>query len=702
MACQWDDLSQIMNSPDSLSNPSRGTIKDKAGFNPAEDAAALKKAMKGFGTDEKVLINILTQRSSAQRQQICKAYKDATGKALVDAIKGDTKGNFEDILVALVTPPGHFDMQEVKKAIKGAGTTESTLIEILASRSNQQIKALSDAYVQATGKALTYDLKSEVGGDFGKALITLAEGKRDESKNVDAAKASADAKALYSAGEKRLGTDEGKFIEILCQRSVPQLRQTLVEYKNLSGKTLQQSIEREMNGDLEKLLVAVVKCVKSVPAYMAEHLHKSMKGAGTNEAMLTRIMVSRSEIDLMDIKAEYKKMYSRSLYSDIKSDTTGDYEKTLLGICGSQDACLMVDSDQLPPWSSIQFGLQPTRTSEMSSQWDDLSLLLDSPDSLSHPTRGTIKDKVGFNPNEDAAALRKAIEGIGTTEKTLIDILTQRSSAQRQQICKAYKDATGKSLVDDLEGDTHGHFEDILVALVTPPAQFDMQEIKKAMKGAGTTESTLIEILASRSNQQIKALSDAYIQETGKALTYDLKSEVGGDFGKALITLAEGKRDESRNVDAAKAKADAKALYEAGEKKWGTDEDKFIEILCHRSVPQLRQTLVEYKNLSGKTLQQSIESEMSGDLENVLVAVVKCVKSVPAYMAELLHKSMKGAGTNEAMLTRIMVSRSEMDMMDIKAEYNKMYGRFLYSDIESETSGDYEKTLLGICGSQGA
>ncbi|KAG7322961.1 hypothetical protein KOW79_014307 [Hemibagrus wyckioides] len=347
-------------------------------------------------------------------------------------------------------------------------------------------------------------------------------------------------------------------------------------------------------------------------------------------------------------------------------------------------------------------GLQPTRTSEMSSQWDDLSLLLDSPDSLSHPTRGTIKDKVGFNPNEDAAALRKAIEGIGTTEKTLIDILTQRSSAQRQQICKAYKDATGKSLVDDLEGDTHGHFEDILVALVTPPAQFDMQEIKKAMKGAGTTESTLIEILASRSNQQIKALSDAYIQETGKALTYDLKSEVGGDFGKALITLAEGKRDESRNVDAAKAKADAKALYEAGEKKWGTDEDKFIEILCHRSVPQLRQTLVEYKNLSGKTLQQSIESEMSGDLENVLVAVVKCVKSVPAYMAELLHKSMKGAGTNEAMLTRIMVSRSEMDMMDIKAEYNKMYGRFLYSDIESETSGDYEKTLLGICGSQGA
>ncbi|KAM9455600.1 annexin A3b [Clarias gariepinus] len=334
----------------------------------------------------------------------------------------------------------------------------------------------------------------------------------------------------------------------------------------------------------------------------------------------------------------------------------------------------------------------------MASVWDDLNSLLDSPDSLSSPNRGTVKAKAGFNAAEDAAALKKAMDGFGTNEKTLIDILTQRSSDQRQQICKAYKDLTGKPLVDHLEGDTHGHFEDILVALVTPPAQFDMQAVRKAMKGAGTTESVLIEILASRSNQQIRALSDAYLKETGRALINDLKSEVSGDFEKTLLILAEGKRDETKNVDAAKAKADAKALYEAGEKKWGTDESKFIDILCHRSVPQLRQTLVEYKTLSGKTLQQSIESEMSGHLEDALVAVVKCVKSVPAYMAELLNKSMKGGGTNEELLTRIMVSRSEIDMVDIKVEYKKLFGRSLYSDIESDTSGDYRKTLLGLCG----
>lgn len=35
----------------------------------------------------------------------------------------------------------------------------------------------------------------------------------------------------------------------------------LVEYKNISGKTLQQSIEGEMSGDLEELLVAIGDCI---------------------------------------------------------------------------------------------------------------------------------------------------------------------------------------------------------------------------------------------------------------------------------------------------------------------------------------------------------------------------------------------------------------------------------------------------------
>lgn len=92
-----------------------------------------------------------------------------------------------------------------------------------------------------------------------------------------------------------------------------------------------------MSGNLEKLLVAVVKCVKSLPVYFAERLFKSMKGAGTTESVLTRILVCRSEIDLLDIRAEYKKLFGCSLYTQLESEVSGSYGDALKHLCGQDD-----------------------------------------------------------------------------------------------------------------------------------------------------------------------------------------------------------------------------------------------------------------------------------------------------------------------------------------------------------------------------
>ncbi|XP_056314266.1 annexin A3a isoform X2 [Danio aesculapii] len=314
--------------------------------------------------------------------------------------------------------------------------------------------------------------------------------------------------------------------------------------------------------------------------------------------------------------------------------------------------------------------------------------------------RGTIKAKANFNVSEDVAALRKAIEGFGTNEKTLIEILTHRSSSQKQEIAKAYRETTKRILVNDLKGETHGDFEKVLVGLARPLAVNDAEWLHNAMKGAGTNNNILIEILSSRTNKQIKELSAAYAEETKKTLIQALKTEVSGHYGKAIILLAEGARDENPSVNVDKAREDAQALYQAGEKRLGTDESKFIEILCKRSFPQLRQTTLEYKNFSKNTLQKSIEKEMSGNLEDLLVSIVKCAISTPAYFAEKLSKSMKGVGTDETTLTRVMVSRGEIDMLDIRAEYKTLYKRSLYKAISSDVSGYYGDCLKMICGGE--
>lgn len=312
--------------------------------------------------------------------------------------------------------------------------------------------------------------------------------------------------------------------------------------------------------------------------------------------------------------------------------------------------------------------------------------------------RGTVRNYADFQPSLDVEAIHKAIRGIGTDEKTLISILTERSNTQRLEIADDYQALYKKKLKDDLKGDLSGNFKHLMVALVTPPELFDAKQLKKAMKGTGTDEDALIEILASRTSRQMKEISQTYLTVYKKSLRDAISSETSGDFQKALLILADGGREESLQVDEHLAKTDAQILYNAGENKWGTDEEKFIEILCLRSFPQLKLTFDEYKTISQKDIEDSIKGELSGHFEDLLLAIVHCARNTPAFFAGRLHQALKGAGTDELTLNRIMVSRSEIDLLDIRAEFKKLYGYSLYSAIKSDTSGDYEIALLKICG----
>ncbi|NWX96055.1 ANX11 protein, partial [Nothoprocta ornata] len=315
----------------------RGTITDAPGFDPMRDAEVLRKAMKGFGTDEQAIIDCLGSRSNKQRQQIMLSFKTAYGKDLIKDLKSELSGNFERTILAMMKTPVMFDAYEIKEAIKGVGTDENCLIEILASRSNEHIKELNRVYKAEFKKTLEEAIRSDTSGHFQRLLISLSQGNRDESTNVDMSLVQRDVQELYAAGENRLGTDESKFNAILCARSRAHLTAVFSEYQRMCNRDIEKSICREMSGDLEKGMLAVVKCLKNTPAFFAERLQKAMKGAGTKDRTLIRIMVSRSEVDLLDIRAEYKRMYGRSLYADITGDTSGDYRKILLKLCGGND-----------------------------------------------------------------------------------------------------------------------------------------------------------------------------------------------------------------------------------------------------------------------------------------------------------------------------------------------------------------------------
>lgn len=62
-----------------------------------------------------------------------------------------------------------------------------------------------------------------------------------------------------------------------------------------------------------------------------------MKGVGIDDYIFIRVMVFRSEIDLFNIRKEFRKNFVIFFYFMIKGDIFGDYKKVFLLFCGEDD-----------------------------------------------------------------------------------------------------------------------------------------------------------------------------------------------------------------------------------------------------------------------------------------------------------------------------------------------------------------------------
>ena len=301
---------------------------------PQQDADTIRNAMKGFGCNEKPIVDICIHRTNAQRLEIAKAYKSAYGKDLIDDLKSELSGNLKDGIVALFTEPIEYDADELRRAMKGLGTDEDTLIEIIVSRPPEILKQIKEKFKQKYKRDLEADVKSETSGNFRKLLIELLKCNRSTNTKPDPDRCEAIAKEIYKAGEARLGTDEPVFTKYFCSLSKDELTVIANQYLELSGHTIMQAIEKEFSGDSKKTLKTIVYATLGVSEYFAYRVHNAIKGLGTKDHILIRVLVSRSEIDMPEIKEYYKQTFGKNMYEDVKNDISGEYRNLMLGIIG--------------------------------------------------------------------------------------------------------------------------------------------------------------------------------------------------------------------------------------------------------------------------------------------------------------------------------------------------------------------------------
>ncbi|RXG54730.1 Annexin B11, partial [Armadillidium vulgare] len=249
----------------------------------------------------------------------------------------------------------------------------------------------------------------------------------------------------------------------------------------------------------------------------------------------------------------------------------------------------------------------------------------------------TLRPASHFDPAEDAEVLRKAMKGLGTNEKDITRILTRRSLNQRTKIQEKYQQIHGRDLVKDLEKELSGIFE----------------------------------------------------KEYHKSVEEIVCKETGGQFEKLLMSILSFCRDDS----ASSPSAVADELTSDDIK-----EDDIRRIVTSYTFRFLKKVFEEYQDKTGEEFEKLVDKKCKGDSKKAFKAIYLISKNRIEYYAHALNEAMKGRGTDDWALIRIIVSRCEIDLGTIKDKYNELYGKDLIEQVKKELSGDYEKALVNLLG----
>ena len=283
-------------------------------------------------------------------------------------------------------------------------------------------------------------------------------------------------------------------------------------------------------------------------------------------------------------------------------------------------------------------------------------------------------------------------------EEDLLSIVLSFDSNHRQAIRKYYElRFNPDGLAEDLKKQLSGNFRDAMVHLFSSPVEYDAFELKRAVKGFSVENECVYEIIANRPYWMLQEIKKKYAELYNKELEADLEKNFPQPIFKNLSILLNTERRVNPTPDATKCQEDAKTLYSVSkEEMWGTDEKIFRNIFALSSPEEIVLTLRYFYKKTGTNFMKAVESKMSSKMKVFFKELLYNVVIPPEICAEKIRTAVKGIGTDTNMLERILITRNELDMEEIRKHYLNKYGVEMQKDITSDTSGVYQKLLLGL------
>ena len=276
----------------------------------------------------------------------------------------------------------------------------------------------------------------------------------------------------------------------------------------------------------------------------------------------------------------------------------------------------------------------------------------------------------------------------------MIQVVQNSDLEKRLQLCIYYSQTYNKSLYSELKTKLSGHFKALAIHLFIHPITFYAKLLKKGLKSFGGDEDIILEALTSHNQEELRQIESAFKIETGKDLIKELEKNFSGVLKKNLINLITTPRESNSKPDFERCEKLADLLISVGEGNWAGDENVFKEVFIKSSGEELILIGRFYYKKTGNNLLDVINKKISGKFKTLLREVLFNNIIPQELYADKIYNSIQGLGTNNSLLSRVLVLRNEIDMDEIREYYMDKYKNDMKDDIIGDTSGNFQKLCL--------
>ncbi|CAE7768150.1 Anxa6 [Symbiodinium sp. CCMP2456] len=650
----------------------------------------LNDAMQGLGTDENSLSALVCTLPERLRMAIFQQYQETFGKGLLEHIESETSFSYQKVMTWQAMAPEDCRARILNKAMAGLGTAEDQLIRVICQLNFGERREVKEAYQRKYDRDLLEHIQSETSGDFQKALLCMLEAEET------AFDLEADCAAMKEAMEG-WGTDEMALTKMICSKTAKQMEDVNNKFQELYERDLLEWVKSETSGYYQDTLLG---CIRHPMKQLAHSVRDCMKGWGTDDEGLITCLVHLEDFKKAALIKEYSLEFGRDIFEDIKADTSGDYEKALCDLIkpapqvwaealtgamkgmGTSDSLLInfmvLAKDDMMEVRKHFHG----QNGQMLEEWIESECTGDYKETLMMLAGRNSEETISIAPVYWAQRCKDAPFSV----ETLKEVLVSMPATAIKRHTELYEAVYGASLKEEVEKKCNekGTFffftnwwKHAMLSLTSLPVELYVKGLWDAMHGWGTDEYTLTALVCTLPENLYDEIHGLYLKTHERTLVNHIESETSFNYKKLLKYQA---------MTWAESRATALHGAMAG---WGTSEDQLVRIIMCSTFKQRAVIREAYERLFGRDLIQHIESETSGNLKSILVAVLKCThpKASLDYDKDCddLKKAMDGFGTNEKAIIQIVAGKTPQQIETLKAKFEEKFGDELFTRIDSET-----------------